>query len=77
LHCRVTLLDKSNKVVAQLGDDPQWRQKALDGFKMRGTPAEWRAGRFVHPHDACFDHAGNIMVTEWVTTGRVTYLKKV
>jgi hypothetical protein len=77
LHCRVTLLDKSNKVVAQLGDDPQWREQALAGFKMRGTPAEWRPGKFVHPHDACFDHQGNIMVTEWVTTGRVTKLRKV
>lgn len=77
LHCRVTLLDKSNKVVAQLGDDPQWREQALDGFKMRGTPGEWRPGKFVHPHDACFDQRGNIMVTEWVTTGRVTQLRKV
>jgi len=28
------------------------------------------AGKFVHPHDACFDKDGNIYVVEWVSTGR-------
>jgi hypothetical protein len=30
----------------------------------------------VHPHDACFDHEGNILIAEWVATGRVTKLKR-
>ncbi len=78
LHCRVTLLDKENKVLAQLGDDPEWRSKALaNGFKMRSQRPKWQPGKFVHPHDACFDHEGNIFVTEWVVTGRVTKLRKV
>ncbi|MGC6425875.1 MAG: peptidase, partial [Akkermansiaceae bacterium] len=34
-------------------------------------------GKFVHPHDACFDPEGNIFVAEWVSTGRVTKLRKV
>ena len=29
------------------------------------------------PHGACFDHAGNIFVVEWVEVGRVTKLRKV
>lgn len=33
-------------------------------------------GRFVHPHDACFDADGNIFVAEWVATGRVTKLQR-
>ena len=77
LHCRITLLDKENKVLAQLGDDEEWRKVALDGFKMRGQREKWQPGKFIHPHDACFDHDGNIFVAEWVKTGRVTKLTKV
>ena len=77
LHCRVTLLDKDNQVIVHLGDDAAWREKALAGFKMRGQRENWQPGKFVHPHDACFDRAGNIFVTEWVATGRVTKLRKV
>ena len=77
LHARVSLYGKDNKVIAHLGDDEAWRKKALDGFKMRGQPARWEAGRFILPHDACFDKDGNIFVVEWVATGRVTFLKKV
>ena len=77
LHCRVTLLDKSNNVIVHLGDDSQWRERALKGFKMRGQRDQWTPGKFVHPHDACFDREGNIFVAEWVSTGRVTKLRKV
>ena len=44
---------------------------------MRKTPSMWENGRFVHPHDACFDKGGNIYVAEWVATGRVSFLKKI
>ena len=77
LHARVSLFDKDNKVIIHLGDDAEWRKKVLDGFKVRGQPKEWQAGKFVHPHDACFDRDGNIFVVEWVATGRVSFLKKV
>jgi hypothetical protein len=77
LHARVSLFGKDNKLIAHLGYDPAWTKKALDGFKMRQNPKQWEAGRFVHPHDACFDRDGNIFVVEWVQTGRVTLLKKV
>jgi hypothetical protein len=77
LHCRVTLLDQDNRVVAQLGDDPIWRERALDGFKMRGQRDQWLPGKFVHPHDACFDSEGNIFIVEWVDTGRVSLLKRI
>jgi len=77
LHARVTLLDKDNSLLAHLGYEPAWTKQVLAaGLKMRRTPNKWRAGRFVHPHDACFDRAGNIFVTEWVPTGRVTLLRK-
>ena len=76
LHARVTILDKDNKVVVHLGYDPEWTKRALDGFKMRRDPSQWEAGRFVHPHDACYDAEGNIFVVEWVAAGRVTKLRR-
>ena len=68
---------KDNRVLAQLGDDPQWRKQVLDGFKMRDQPERWQPGKFIHPHDACFDHEGNIYVAEWVTIGRISRLSHV
>jgi hypothetical protein len=76
LHARVSLFDKDNKPIAHLGDDPAWRKKALEGFKMRQKPEACEPGKFIHPHDACFDRDGNIFVVEWVQTGRVSFLKK-
>lgn len=77
LHARVSLFDKENKPIVHLGDDAEWRKKVLDGFKVRTQPKEWLPGKFVHPHDAAFDKDGNIFVVEWVSTGRVTLLRKV
>ncbi|MDB5309726.1 MAG: hypothetical protein JWO38_3928 [Gemmataceae bacterium] len=77
LHARVSLFDPELKPIVHLGDDPVWRKKVLDGFKVRAQPKEWLPGKFVHPHDAAFDKDGNIFVVEWVATGRVTFLKKV
>lgn len=80
LSARVTLLDRNNQVITHLGEDPAWREQVLkDKMKMRGsqTGAEWVSGKFLHPHDACFDPAGNIYVAEWVNTGRITKLRKV
>ena len=79
LKARVTLLDKNNKVIAHLGEDPAWREQVLkDNMKLRREPKGegWVDGKFLHPHDACFDPAGNIYVAEWVHTGRITKLRK-
>jgi hypothetical protein len=83
LHARVSLFDKELKPLAQLGDDEAWRKKVVGSLSTKGVapvrtqPKEWLPGKFVHPHDACFDKDGNIFVVEWVQTGRVTFLKKV
>jgi sugar lactone lactonase YvrE len=73
LFARVTLLDRNNQIITQLGDDSysnymETRKLTRDHF----TP-----GRFVCPHGACFDHAGNIYIVEWVEVGRVSRLQKV
>lgn len=80
LAARVTLLGKDDKVITHLGEDAAWRAEVTkDGNKLRGSKTQegWVSGRFLHPHDACFDPAGNIYVAEWVATGRVTKLRKV
>jgi len=78
LHARITLLDGKNQVLAQLGHDPNWLKQVLaDNFAMRRQPNRWQPGKFIHPHDACFDHDGNIYLAEWVHIGRVSFLKHV
>lgn len=77
LHARVTLFDLENRVIAHLGYDPAWTERALgNNFEMRGRPDLWEDGRFIHPHDACFDRDGNIYVAEWVASGRVSFLER-
>ncbi len=72
LAARVTLLDRNNKVILHLGEDASdtWR-------KLRTEPRDkFVPGKFICPHSACFDHAGNIFVVEWVEIGRVSKLRK-
>lgn len=71
LESRVTLFDRNNRLLVHLGDGTHFngiRDKSRDHFK---------PGRFVAPHSAIFDRAGNIFVVEWVEVGRVTKLRKV
>tara|TARA_B100002019_G_scaffold239258_1_gene214605 strand:- start:1477 stop:2577 length:1101 start_codon:yes stop_codon:yes gene_type:complete len=75
LHARISLLDKSNKVVARLGDDVE---NVVTHKKVsRGNSKTWKPGKFVHPHDACFSPCGDIFVAEWVQTGRISKLRRI
>jgi hypothetical protein len=76
LHARVSLFDRDNKPIVHLGDDPVWLAE-VKKFAVRKDPKRWPAGKFIHPHDACFDKNGNIFVVEWVEPGRVTLLRHV
>lgn len=77
LSARITLLDAENNLI-HLGEDPAWREEVMKDKKaMRSNPDGWVSGKFVHPHDACFDSAGNIFVAEWVAPGRISKLRKV
>ena len=75
LHARVTILDGENNVVARLGDDVA-RITGEGGGAVRSHSDQWQDGKFIHPHDACFDADGNIFVAEWVATGRITKLRR-
>jgi hypothetical protein len=74
LQARVTLLDGKNQVIARFGDDATWREEVM-GKGVRADEKRWPVGKFIHPHDACFDADGNIFVCEWVATGRVSKLR--
>ncbi|MDF2439645.1 MAG: hypothetical protein JWN98_629 [Abditibacteriota bacterium] len=69
LHGRLTILDAKDKPVAYLGDNP-------DVWKVGGwpnlSPATWAPNKLISPHGACWDAQGNIYVSEWIRTGRVT-----
>jgi hypothetical protein len=73
LKARLSILGPDNKVVAHLGSDVE-RINAEAGI--RNDEKKWLDGKFVHPHDACFDNDGNIFVAEWVATGRISKLTK-
>ena len=82
LHARVSIFDKQNQAIVHLGEDQAWREKVVASLgkgqtPIRTQPELWPAGKFVHPHDACFDKDGNLFVVEWVATGRVTLLRHV
>lgn len=76
LLARLTLLDANNQVVARLGDDSE-RIAADRDFAIRRDATLWKQDRLVHPHDACFDSAGNIYVAEWVHDGRISKLRRI
>jgi hypothetical protein len=75
LLSKVVILDRQNKAVASLGEG-EYTSKDWATVR-RQAPGTFVPGRFVCPHGACFDHAGNIFVVEWVEAGRVTKLRKV
>jgi DNA-binding beta-propeller fold protein YncE len=73
LFARVTLIDSGNAAIAHLGDNGTDSWKPLRAGPRDGFPP----GKFVCPHSATFDRAGNIFVVEWVEVGRVTRLRRV
>jgi hypothetical protein len=75
LQCRVTLFDKDNKVITQLGDGAYAGKQ--NQLRISEDRSVFEPGKFITPHGAWFDHSGNIFVTEWVEIGRVTKLRKI
>jgi len=65
-------MDKQNNIIEHLGDDSH--SDYMETRKL--TRDRFQPGKFVCPHGACFDHAGNIYVVEWVEVGRVSRLQR-
>ena len=75
LKAVVTLFDKQNRPLVQLGDGRQADGRTYEGIRNQERTA-FTPGRFVAPHAACFAPNGDIYVAEWVEVGRVTRLRK-
>jgi hypothetical protein len=75
LKAVVTLFDKQNRPLVQLGDGRQADGRTYEGIRNQERTA-FTPGRFVAPHAACFASNGDIYVAEWVEVGRVTRLRK-
>ena len=67
LQGRVTVLDKEGQIVAQIGDNPNEKQRA--NFKL--PPEQWKEGICNSPHGASIDQDGNLIVTEWSQFGHL------
>lgn len=72
LDARLTILDSSDRLITHLGDNPQ--APATPGWP--NIQAQLRPGRFNSPHACCVDSAGDVYVVEWISTGRVTKLRR-
>jgi len=67
LQGRVTVLDKTGAIVAQVGDNPDEKQRANFGL----PPDQWKDGICNSPHGASMDRDGNLIVSEWSQFGHM------
>src|SRR4051794_15384428 len=67
LQGRVTVLDKEGKIVAQVGDNPNEKQRANFGLPVD----QWKDGICNSPHGASMDKDGNLIVAEWSQFGHL------
>lgn len=72
LQGRVTVLDKTGAIAAQLGDNPDASQRANYGL----PPDKWKEGICNSPHGASMDKKGDIVVSEWSQHGHLHKFKK-
>ena len=72
LQGRVWILDKSNKIIAELGHDPKLSPRSFN------VPQDkWVEGVFCGTHGSYWDKTGNLYVQDWNTSGRIMKLVRV
>jgi DNA-binding beta-propeller fold protein YncE len=69
---RVTILDRHNKLITHLGDNPNEKQRGNNPV----PPEQWVDGIFISPHCVRWDADGNLYVVEWLSSGRINKLKR-
>lgn len=70
---RVTIFDKDNKLVTQLGDGPDPKKRATNKI----PPEQWVDGQFIAAHGLSWAPNGDLYVGEWNVVGRLVKLKRV
>lgn len=67
LQGRATLLDKDGAIVAQVGDNPNEKQRANYGLPQD----QWKDGICNSPHGGSIDKDGNLVLSEWTQFGHL------
>lgn len=73
LQGRVTVLDKDGAIAAQVGDNPNEKQRANFGLPRD----QWEDGICNSPHGGSIDPDGNLIVTEWSQFGHLHKFNRV
>ena len=73
LQGRVTVLDKDGTIAAQVGDNPNEKQRANFGLPQD----QWKDGICNSPHGASIDKDGNLIVSEWSQFGHLHKFNRV
>ena len=73
LHGRLVILDRSNTIIAVLGNNPD----AKKGRNYKVPQEEWIEGIFSGTHGSYWDAEGNLYVQDWNISGRIMKLVRV
>ncbi len=73
LHGYVTVIDKSNQIVAVLGKNPDPKKGRSYGIKQQ----DWVEGAFSGTHGSYWDKNGDLYVQDWNVAGRIMKLARV
>jgi hypothetical protein len=73
LHGRVVILDKTNTIIAVLGNNPD----PAKGRDFNIPQDKWVEGAFSGTHGSYWDKDGNLYVQDWNVSGRIMKLVRV
>lgn len=73
LHGRLVILDKSNKVISVVGENPDPKK----GKSYNIPQDQWVEGAFSGTHGSAWDADGNLYVQDWNVAGRLMKLVRV
>lgn len=73
LHGRLVILDKTNTIIAVLGNNPD----PAKGRDFNIPQDQWREGYFSGTHGSYWDQDGNLYVQDWNVSGRLMKLVRV
>jgi hypothetical protein len=73
LHGRVVILDKTNTIIAVLGNNPDPKK----GIAYNIPQDQWIEGAFSGTHGSYWDKDGNLYVQDWNVSGRIMKLLRV
>jgi hypothetical protein len=73
LHGRLVILDKTNTIIAVLGNNPD----PAKGRSYNVPQKDWVEGAFSGTHGSSWDKDGNLYVQDWNVSGRIMKLIRV